>query len=676
MSQVWCALRFPGLRPESLGHYLAGLGLLAATSVSWPEIRGCWKYGHFLLVGDALERAAIEDFVLTTWQPTPYTRWWKTAQRQDTNARDDRHLWQARNVQEAGRVRALDGHIIGNGRNRFNPVLGSGGNIGRRDLERLFQDASTLLRRAPADKRAWLLTTLDGTADRPLPALQSAGTWFVSANKTFNSGQSWYQEGQLSPWSVLLALEGAQLLTGGVGRRLGARSRPYAVFPFVADAPSPTVADEVGLATAEFWAPVWEHPATLGELRAFFARGLAQIGPRAAHAPHEFAVAALAAGVDAGVQMFVRFVLRQTTSRQVYEAIPRERVVVSPAPGGAAHLITPLLSWLDRLPADPRNRRQQGAFRGLRGPVEAALIRLAERPEAPEHWQILLQRLAEAQGRIDRNQRLRDQCHAVPWLPPAWFSRAWPSPPMELLVARAIASVGAAGDLPVLLNCYGVTLDRQRRPLFPGDQRPHRAVWHNGPVLQVLAAVLERRLVDAAPLAPLPLGGPCPCSAAGIAAFLADTLDLAEIGRWVPPLALINWGSGGPSDQEGPSVLPLPAVDGAFLLHALFRPLFHPGPLQVAGAALFPDGTRPAAATVRQLFHLIRQEHWEAAVALAHARYRVAGRTMVLPPHGIRAHGERLAAALLLPMAAPAVQAGVQRWFQPQKRGSPEETRP
>ncbi len=165
----------------------------------------------------------------------------------------------------------------------------------------------------------------------PLPNLNSAGTWFVYANKTFNSGQDWYREGQISPWSFLLALEGALLLIGSVGRRLGSRAHPYAVFPFVTDRPSPTSSDEVGLARAEFWAPLWIQPANLVEIRTLLQRGLARIGQRVAQAPHEFAIAALAAGVDTGIETFVRFVLRQTTSSQVYEALPRERIKVREA---------------------------------------------------------------------------------------------------------------------------------------------------------------------------------------------------------------------------------------------------------------------------------------------------------------------------------------------------------
>src|SRR5208283_5542344 len=135
-----------------------------------------------------------------------------------------------------------------------------------------------------------------------LPELTSAGTWFVYANERFNSGQEPSSEkGWISPWAFLLAIEGVRLLRGGAARRLGSRARPYAVFPFLCDAPSPTTEGEIKLTRAEFWAPVWERPTNCAELDALLERGLARVGDRAAQAPHEFALAALSAGTDSGV---------------------------------------------------------------------------------------------------------------------------------------------------------------------------------------------------------------------------------------------------------------------------------------------------------------------------------------------------------------------------------------
>ena len=98
----------------------------------------------------------------------------------------------------------------------------------------------------------------------------------------------------------------------------------------------------------------------LSELRVLLERGLARIGIRAAKAPHDFAIAAMAAGVDVGITSFARFTLRQTTNSNFYEAIPRESVEVSQNFRHESELLEPLITkWLDWLPNDPKNEPQK-----------------------------------------------------------------------------------------------------------------------------------------------------------------------------------------------------------------------------------------------------------------------------------------------------------------------------
>lgn len=659
-------LRFAGIRPDSLGNYLVGLGLLSALSSNpeWRDLRGCWRDGCFVISACEVTREQIESYLLDHWRPTPYSRWWADKQKADTKAKGDQNIWRARSTEAISNIRLLDSHIVGVRRNQFNPVLGTGGNIGKRDLARVYETAFDLTRKTERIKaRAWLKATLHAEFDSPLPDLNSAGTWFVYANKTFNSGQSWYREGQMSPWSFLLAMEGALLLAGGVARRLSANARSYAVFPFISDAPSPQSENEVGLVRAEFWAPLWKYPATLPEMRALLGRGLARIGQRAAKAPHEFAIAASSAGVDAGVSEFVRFVLRQTTSSQVYEAVPGERIKVGSARRGESELIEQIIPWLDSLPYE----KQKGKFYGLRGPVENAVIRLAERPNEAERWQRLWLLIAETQGRVDRSKDLRGRCRPLEWLDAEWFQRAWPSPPVEIQIACAIATIGSDSEMPLLVNVFGVELSKSKTPLFSGERRPQRAIWHNGEVVRLLADVLERRLADTDAALPIPLEARRFCSAATISAFLSDAVDVELIGRWVPALSLIRWTKERAFSKQmliGQSDY-MPGE--AYLLQALFRPLFYPRQLQIGGKELFPDHLRPRAAAARRLLNLIRQGEMSEAVELARGRYLAAGRSIVLPPPDLSADYDRIAASLLIPMKPSDVEAGLRRWLQPAK---------
>jgi len=667
MNKQLSALTFAGIRPDSLGSYLVGLGLLSALAAKLPAVRGCWHNGCFALLEDGLTREQLESYLLDEWQSIAYARWWSDKQKADTKAKADKNLWKARSTESVVNARFLDAHIVGVGRNQFNPVLGTGGNIGKRDLAKVCENARALVSKSERVTTAgWLRATLYAEFDVPLPDLTSAGTWFVYANKTFNSGQGWYREGQISPWSFLLALEGALLLIGGVAKRLSANARSYAVFPFITDTPAPLSESEVGLFKAEFWAPLWRQPASLLELRALLERGLARIGQRTAKAPYEFAVAARSAGVDAGVEEFVRFVLRNTTSSQVYEAVPGERIKVGTTNSADSELIQQIIPWLDRLPYEPRDSKQKGKFKGLRGPLEQAIIRIAERADDAERWQHFLLLLTETQGRIDRNKDLRGRCRALDWLSDGWFKAAWPSPPPEIQLARAVASLGAGGELPLAVNVFGIELDKKRTPNFSGDKRPQRAIWHQGDLLRLLADILERRLVDTDAAKPLPLDARARCPLAAMAAFLSDSLDLELIGRWIPPLSLIKWAQ--PLAVTATvSATQVQSTDSAMLLHSLFRPLFYPHKLELDGENLFPDRLRPSAALARRLLNLIRQGELGEAVQLAQSCYLAAGHAVVMPPVELSAAHERIAASLLIPIRQSDVVSGLARWLQPSK---------
>jgi len=689
MNRTLRAFPFDGINTDSLGHYLAGLGLLAATARRWPNIRACWHHGRFMLLSDQVADAAeIKQYLLTEWKPTPYERWWYKAQL----TKLPENIWKVRNERCANDVRHLDAHIVPMTRNCFNPIFGTGGNVAKRNFAKVWKDAAKLLDKP--EKSGWLDATLNGQADCGMPDLSSGGTWFVFANKTFNSGQSWYREGQLSPWSLLLSMEGAFLLTGGVNRRLGSRSRPYAVFPFISDPSQPETDGDIGMARAEFWAPLWKNPATLGEVETLLQRGLARLGGRAAQAPHEFAVAALAAGVDAGVTEFARYELRQTTSSKVFEAIPREHIKAETEATGrtqcnsravASELLKALLEsgWLDRLPYEPRDSKQKGKFVGLRGPVEAAIVRIGERPGDATQWQELLLKLANAQSRIDRNKAHRERCAPLRPLDPAWFDLAWPASegiPTEIEMARAIASIGwpidaKIGDLPLFANVFGVEVTAKSQYIgvrFP-KARTAQAVWGTGASQQLLLDVAHRRLIDADNVTSKPFAASCFCSAAAVHRMLRDdgSIDLEEVIRWIPALSLIDWTR--PPRIESTRE-PDVELDGTILLQALARPLFHGRKLVVRNAEtrspepLFPQKLEPPAGLLRRVFNLLRFNSLDEAIQVLRDRYLAAGRNIVMPPPGFKANGELVAASLLIPISNQAVVSGFRRWLQPSKR--------
>ena len=689
-------LQFDGMHPDTMGNYFSALGLLAAIGQQWPDVRGCWRDRRFLLLHETLTEQQVKNHLRDIWQPTRYERWWGDAQKADTKAKSSSEVGRLRNIRSVQEVQVLESHLVGLSRNQFNPVFGTGGTLGQRDFADVWceclkkarpatkpanaaADASAKPTTSPRKKskarlnaEAWLDASLSGNDTAELPSVSAAGTWFVFANKSFNTGQDWFREGRLSPWLFLLAAEGALLLVGDVNRRLSLRARPYAVFPFVCDPAQPTTAGEVAMSKGEFWAPLWDCPATLAEVRHLLKRGLARIGKRSAYAPHEFAVAALAAGTDAGITEFIRFDLRQTTSAKVYEAVPKEHIAVSRPSGAnnadrlaASTLLSSLIPWLNRLPFEPRDSKQRGRFRGLRGPVEAAIIRVSERPDEAERWQHLLLLLSSQQARIDRNKSFREKLSPLPWLHPDWLSRAWPDRlpcPEEVFLARAIASIGAGTAYPLLSNLFGVELDRRRKPTFVQGDRPPRVVWNDAEPLRVFGQVLSRRLLDAESGKPLPLGGTCLAPFGAVAQLLnGDDLNLDQMAEWVLALSLIDWKTTRPKVRR--DSLPLA---GELLLLGLFRPIFHENPSRLF--EWLPN--EPKAALVRRILNLIQSGSLEEAIQAAKSYYQAAGRSVVNVPSG-RSFGDdlaaRLAAALLVPLSKDDIQRGLSRWLVPDK---------
>ena len=379
--------------------------------------------------------------------------------------------------------------------------------------------------------------------------------------------------------------------------------------------------------------------------------------------------------------------------------------------GIASKLLLPLIEsgWLDRLPYEPRDSKQKGKFVGLRGPIEAAIVRIGERHDDPTRWQALLQKLAHAQARIYLNKNYRERCAALRPLDPAWFNFAWPKSggiPVEIEMARAIASIGwphdtKAGDVPLLANVFGVEVVANQRPVrvqFP-KARTAQAVWGNGAPLQLLLDVAHRRLIDAEKPTSKPFAASCFCSSDAVHRLLRGdgSIDLEEVMRWVPALSLIDW-----SQEEFrfrirrlrdnsfdlTSMNGLPPLDGTSLLYGLARPMFHRR-LVAEGEALrcwtlgatlkkrrleelLPDYEKliPRHGLLRRLFNLIRFNEFDEAIQVLRARYLAAGRDIVMPPSGFEAKGELVAASLLIPISDQAVVSGFRRWLQPSKRRS------
>lgn len=152
-------LALPGLSPDSLGNYLASLGLLRVLSRKWPSARIAWRDEVLqLIAGPTTLDEVLDELVRVVAERawTPYERGWLHAQMKGTKLGQKKKTisqagtpiseWRAKQPEEV--VSLLDSHIVATVRQMFNPLTGNGGSAGNRDFSDGWRQAVDALDRA------------------------------------------------------------------------------------------------------------------------------------------------------------------------------------------------------------------------------------------------------------------------------------------------------------------------------------------------------------------------------------------------------------------------------------------------------------------------------------------------------------------------------------------------
>lgn len=717
-------LALPGLSPDSLGNYLASLGLLRVLSRKWPSTRIAWREEVLQVVGgpttldELLEElvrianAQVEtDVSKREW--TQYDKAWSDAQKKGTKAKSGAPLalWQAE-AQE-GQLPFFAAHAVPHARVSFNPLLGSGGNAGRRDFAAGWQKAVDALAVAPKPAKGRGKRIAEANANSAVPSderkneLQAlllghpvawmveklaAGSWFSEATKLYNSGQSPAREGQISPWAMVLACEGLALLAGGASRRLGARSaRAVGSFPFITQPIAASAEKEADRLRGEIWTPLWSRPMSLAEASTLFSRGRAELHGRGALTPAAFATAIRERGVDAGVSEFRRYTLGRTTSSNTFEPRLEARFSletdadVRPAASSTLERVTGLITHR----GFPRDGKR---FLGLRGPIESALLDVASEPHRSEAGVALLDAVVSALDRIDRNRRFREG--KVRWepLPLEWLPSLFGDEPPGVEARLALSLVSAFPEtLPFASFRFGVEWARERNGKYEYDWAtqprrfehskvaPARWVWGPGEVSRVLGAALSRRLLEEAKLDTTHTRRPqgrasLPATTSQLRQWLAGDLDELLFSAWLSRLALFDWRR---VSREVRALIPTeagkPRADGGLAVLGLLQPLIDQRPLVIGDLSpsdLF-SGEVAARTTqaARSLITLSRAGKLDAALRLASSRYAMAGaRLATFDASFATLQPDRLAAALLFTISDRDRAGLFERWLRPRRR--------
>ena len=683
---------FNGLNADSLGAYLASLGLFSLVARQWPGVRAVWRNARFCLIGGPVTLEQVVEFVSGVGARNAWTRYdrpWDEAKEADVKESTSRRTarWRSLEAEERS-LRAFGAHLALDGRVRMNPLFGTGGNAGQRKFDKGWREAVACIETPPRRQtreslRADLKACLEGGACTYLRGF-SAGSWFGAANKIYNHGTKRpFRKGEVSPWAMALACDGVPYFAGGPSRQLGSRRQPKGAFPFVTTAMPPKSEKEAGGVEAEVWAPIWDRPMTEPELRSLFVRGRSELGGKGATSSAAFAAGVVSRGVDAGVTEFRRFLLLHTTSAQTFES---RLATVVPVPktnpdSAATRAIRTIVGFRDALPED-RKVGKRWRFTGLRGPLEQALVDFATAEpgegRAERAW-ALVDEVLEALVKVDRNRGFRGRRVRFQSLPGEWAAGLFREDPpdRESRLALAISSLAETPACPPLI-AYRVGVQRRRagsRWEF-SESTPARRVWSDAVLTGNLCAMADRRVMEALGHASSqpPFGAALRVDLDDVHAWLSGEVDEERLALWLDRLCVFDWG--GRANRESVKKLhgfggARPAVDGALALYALFRPLasgrlFH--------RVLHENGIRADGAStcahLGRVVAMLRHGDVNAAVEAALTAYRSAGVALAdfdAFPDGPDPH--RLLAALTIPVRDVQVLAAFRRWRAPTEPG-------
>lgn len=483
------AHRLDGCRPEPLAGYLKALGVMRLVAEQADaEATGCWRGDAFELT-TTLDRETLLAFLLDRYRPTPLVAPWnrgsgfheggsspkaeetlaavadtvdsrlapmreaiaagrevyREARAAGWDEKKDKHQWVQRcraRLPES----ALDwldaAAIVVGDEAAYPPLAGSGGVFGRLDISVTFiqrvLDVLALRSQGNAPDRdrsarwlrgALLAEPVDGEA-------VSIGQFHPGASGGVGTDVLDENRSVVNPWDVVLLFEGALLFAAAAARRLSAERDRHAAMPFMVAA-SPmgyTTSAEDERARGEVWAPLWQRPAGLAEIRHLLAEGRAQWRGRQARNGLEVAQAVASLGTDRGISEFARHAIVERFGQSDF-AVPAGRFPARP------RREVPLVERVDKWAARGRGLTEAPAsFQLARRRLDDALFALA-RSGGPHHLQAVLIAAADVEEIVGRAQgRLRDRIPPLGGLAASGWLPHLDDSTVELRLAAALAS--------------------------------------------------------------------------------------------------------------------------------------------------------------------------------------------------------------------------------------------
>ncbi len=351
-------LALPGCNPTPLGSYLKSLAVHRVVAIQGdPAASSYWDGDRVFHLVSAFDRGSLLTFFLERYAPTPLVTPWNGGsgffpkdQKSgfDAVARSkEARFAPYRAAIEGGRallkeiglkekpnpdaklrllrlararladsvVEWLDAAFVLTEDVRYPALLGTGGNDGRLEFANNFMQRLVELfppgQKASSDDAARMLeATLLARPSPDVARKVAVGQFAPGRAGGSNMTAGLEADARVNPWDFVLALEGSLLFAGAAVRRLDVAEYGSASYPFHVNASSvgygSAATPDEGSARAELWLPLWQRPASFGELKALFAEGRLELKGRRARTGLDAARAVASLGVDRGVETFER----------------------------------------------------------------------------------------------------------------------------------------------------------------------------------------------------------------------------------------------------------------------------------------------------------------------------------------------------------------------------------
>jgi CRISPR-associated protein Csx17 len=523
----------PGLRPEPIGSYLAGLGLIRLIGEQADsEATAYWGDGGLVIDSTA---ADLARWLVSEYVPTPVLSPWNGGSGFGAKDKEPKRRLEALLASTTPRLSAFGeainaadtvmarartagwikpdakgiekivneeakARIVQEFRNRcpdvllpwidaavvltgeqpyFPPLLGTGGNDGRLDFSTNFHEqVLAVLDESPTGMQrsfSWAGDLLAGSEterldEGPVGQFDPAAAG-GQASSPFGSAAS-----LVNPWEYVLLTEGALLFASGAARRYqhaaGRAAIPFTV-RFSPYGSASGAAGETRTSRGEVWAPLWDRPCTLAEIGQLFGEARAAWRGRPAQRAVDFYAATRTLGVARGISGFVRYGLQQRNGL-AFVAVPLARVEVHSKPEvRLAARVEDWVSWIRS--AEPSSATGMAVRR-----FDAAHLSYA-RDGGPRALASMLAELTSLEQAVGRSGRMKERM-PVRGAPAARdflaeFTKAGESRELRVAVGIASCATQLGAGMPIR------SMRQILLPVDPGDPGQRAGRWRSAPLV-------------------------------------------------------------------------------------------------------------------------------------------------------------------------------------------------